>query len=609
LKAQQEELDDREFQDVFSVESLERMLFVFQEAECLPESRATILKIARYVYAELRADHGFGIDSVSRPALMAYINLLSINGCPAEARLVILKFGGRFRGAKPSPWLTVMKGFAMDDDNRQLRNITKEFPKYGMRFDQASHEELVNLLIDQGQFKAVQTAYECPITDNTEPSLAAKQAAIKCAILNSDTEWAQPIFYSLPQGPLPETVGITLLWEAAQGSSASSLAEKVKSWITSDALIKDAITVADLNSLIQYANASQNPGLAPSFVRLAEQWGLVPDQQTHLLQLESYVQAGAVEQTLEMLERRVDLSLLPSEKLPLCNKLIAMLCSSEQRDALFQRISSLLDPLFQDNVRLDPTTVAALTRMLLYRHDWEAISELLRPRLGTYDDEGKSFVQKAITDFILDRSQKDQEVWDVYELFKLAFPQAGVSIRTEIMCSFFERKRSDLAVLVFGHMRQAEDPRRRPKPDTYARCFQGIARNSDATNLELVHNMLKLDLEVNLNTRIQNGLMLAYAACGMPEKSMEIFRQILQSDDGPSHKTIRIFFRVCEKHHNGAQEAIKMLNKIKKVGVEVDRPLYSAYIEAVAAQCEFDLATTAIDNMEAEIGVPPTSTT
>jgi hypothetical protein len=609
LKAQQEELDDREFQDVFSVESLERMLFVLQEAECLPESRATILKIARYVYAELRADHGFGIDSVSRPALMAYINLLSSNGCPAEARLVILKFGGRFRGAKPSPWLTVMKGFAMDDDNRQLRNITKEFPKYGMRFDQASHEELVNLLIDQGQFKAVQTAYECPITDNTEPSLAAKKAAVKCAILNSDTEWARPIFYSLPQGPLPETVGITLLWEAAQGSSASSLAEKVKSWITSDALIQDAITVADLNSLIQYANASQNPGLAPSFVRLAEQWGLVPDQQTHLLQLESYVQAGAVEQTLEMLERRVDLSLLPSENLPLCNKLIAMLCSSEQRDALFQRISSLLDPLFQDSVRLEPTTVAALTRMLLYRHDWEAISELLRPRLGTYDDEGKSFVQKAITDFILDRSQKDQEVWDVYELFKLAFPQTGVSIRTEIMCSFFERKRSDLAVLVFGHMRQAEDPRRRPKPDTYARCFQGIARNSDATNLELVHNMLKLDLEVNLNTRIQNGLMLAYAACEMPEKSMEIFRQILQSDDGPSHKTIRIFFRVCEKHHNGAQEAIKMLKKIKKVGVEVDRPLYTAYIEAVAAQCEFDLAAAAIDNMEAEIGVPPTSTT
>lgn len=621
LKAQQEELDDREFQDVFSVENLERMLFVLSEAECLPESRATILKIARYAHAELCADHGFGPNSVSRPALLVYINLLSSNGCPAEARNTIIKFGGRFRGAKPSPWLTVMKGFAMDDDKRQLRNIVRDMEKYSLTFDQASHEELINLLIEQGQFKAVQTAYECPITSDfdprmvnkkaaiVEPSVTTKKAVVKYAIMNSEIEWARPIFHSLPQGPLSETVGITLLWEAAQGSNASSLAEKVKSWIASDAQIKDALTIADLNSVVQYANASQRPELAPGFVRLAEQWGLVPDQRTHLLQLESYIQAGAVEQTLEMLEQRVDLGLLPSENLPLCNKLIAMLCLSEQRDALFQRISSLLDPLFQDNVRLDPTTVAALTHMLLYRHDWEAISELLRPRLGTYDDEGKGVVRKVITDFILDSSQKDEDVWDVYELFKLAFPQTAVSVRTEVMCSFFERKRSDLAVLVFGHMRQAEDPRRRPKPDTYARCFQGIARNSDATNLELVHNMLKLDLEVNLNTRIQNGLMLAYAACEMPEKSMEIFRQILQSDEGPSQKTIGIFFKVCEKHHNGAQEAIKMLEKIKKVGLEVDRRLFTGYIEAVAAQCEFDLATTGIDKMQAETGVPPTSTT
>jgi hypothetical protein len=621
LKAQQGELDDREFQDVFSVESLERMLFVLQEAECLPEARATILKIARYAYAELRTDHGFGVDSVSRPALMAYINLLASNGCPAEARLVIINFGGRFRGAKPSPWLTVMKGFAMADDNRQLRNITQEFEKYGLKFDQASHEELINLLIGQGQFKAVQTAYACPITgafvssmpnkraDIVEPSISTKMKVIKQAILNSETKWAEPIFNSLPQAPLPETVGIYMLWEAAHGGNASSIAEKVKAWIASDAQIKDAITVTDVNSLIQYANASQSHELAPGFARLAEQWGLVPDQQTHLLQLESYIQAGAVEQTLEMLEQQIDLSLLPTENLPLCNKLIAMLCLSEQKDALFGRISSLLDPLFQENVRLDPTTVAALTRMLLYRHDWEAISELLRPRLGTFDDEGKTIVRNAITDFILDSSQKDQDVWDVYELFKLAFPQTGVDVRTGIMTSFFERKRSDLAVLVFGHMRQAEDPRRRPKPDTYARCFQGIARNNDTTNLELVHNMLKLDLEVNLTTRIQNGLMLAYAACEMPEKSMEIFRQILASDEGPSNKTIGIFFKVCEKHHNGAQEALKMLNKIKRVGIEVDRRLYTGYIEAVAAQCEFDVAISAIDSMQVEIGVPPTSTT
>lgn len=609
LKAQQNELEDREYQAVFSVESLERMLFVLSEAQCLPESRDIILKIARFAYLELCADHGFGPNSISRPALLVYINLLSINGSPEEARHAILKFGGQLRGAKPSPWLTVLKGFAMNDDRRQLRKITQEFEKYGIKFDQASHEELINILIAQDQIKAVQTVYECPIAGKSEPSLATKKAVIKYAILNSEVAWAKPIFESLRQGPSPDAAGIILLWEAAQGGSASSLAESVKSWTAADPQLKDSLTITDVNNLLQYANVVQNSQLAASFVKLAEQWGLIPDEQTHILQLEACIQAGDVERTLEILEERVDPNTLASENLPLANRLVTMLCLSKQKDAVFQQISSLLDPLFHDNVRLDPETVAALTRMLLYRHDWEAVSELLRPRLGTYDNEGRSVVRAAITDFILDLGQKDSDVWDVYELFKLAFPETGVSTRTEIMSTFFERKRSDLAVLVFGHMRQAEDLTRRPKPDTYARCFQGIARTSDATNLELVHNMLKLDLEVELNTRILNGLMLAYAACEMPEKSMEIFRQILQSDEGPAHKTIALFFKVCEKHHNGAQEALKMMKKVKKLEIAVDRRLYTAYIEAVAAQCEFDLATEAIDNMQAEIGVPPTSTT
>jgi hypothetical protein len=286
-----------------------------------------------------------------------------------------------------------------------------------------------------------------------------------------------------------------------------------------------------------------------------------------------------------------------------------MLCRSEEKDALFQQISTLLDPLFQDNVRLDPKTIAALTHLLLYRHDLEAVSDLLRPRLGNYDDEMRMWVRTALTDYILDMTQADTEVWNVYELLKIAFPETGVPMRTKIMSSFFERQRSDLAVQVFGHMRQAEEFARRPKPDTYARCFQGLSRTADATNLELVHNMLKLDVEVDLTTRILNGLMMAYTACEMPEKSMDIFRQILQSEQGPTRQTIRIFFKVCERHNNGAQEARKMISKVKKLEITLDRPLYSAYMEAVAAQCEFDLATEAINNMEAEVGVLPTSNT
>ncbi|KAJ5901084.1 hypothetical protein N7504_007077 [Penicillium tannophilum] len=608
LKAQQSELEESEWQDVFSVENLERMLFVLSEAQCLPEARDTILKIARFAYLELCADHGFGPNSISRPALLIYINLMASNGNPEEARHVIMKFGGQFRGAKPSPWLSVLKGFALKDDRRQLRKVSQELEKYGVKFDQASHEELTKLLIEQDLPTAVQTVYECPISGNSEPSVAAKSAVIQYAILNDEIAWAKPIYESLPRDPSPETVGTTLLWDAAQGSSMSSLVEKVKSW-TGASSLKEALTIAHVNSLIQYANSVSSPQLATDYAKLAEHWGLIPDEETHLLQLESFIQAGNVEQALAILEGKIDPSILASDHLPLANRLITMLCLSEQKDELFQQISSLLDPLFQENVTLNAETIAALTRMLLYRHDWDAVSELLRPRLGSLDGEGKGMIRTALTDYIMDMGETDANVWEVYQLLKLAFSETGVSVRTEIMCSFFERKRSDLAFLVFGHMRQAEDLSRRPKPDTYARCFQGMARTADAANLELVHNMLKLDLEVELNTRIFNGLMLAYAACEMPDKSMEIFKQILQSDEGPSQKTIAIFFKVCEKHHNGVQEAIKMMAKVKKLEITIDRRLYTAYMEAVASQCEFDMATEAINNMQAEIGVAPTSTT
>ncbi|KAJ5894457.1 hypothetical protein N7495_006148 [Penicillium taxi] len=609
LKRQQKEMEDHEWQDVFSVESLERMLFVLSEAQILPESRDTIMKIARFAYLELCADHGFGPNRISRPSLLIYINLLATNGNPEEARHTLVKFGGQLRGAKPSPWLTVLKGFAMKDDRHQLRKITQELEQYGIKFDQASHEELINLLIAQNLFKAVQTVYECPITGSSEPSMAAKNAVIKHAIFNAENKWAKPIFESLPQGPVSETIGISLLWEAARGSSAPSLAEKAKSWFATNPQLQEALSIADLNDLLQYANSVQNPQLASAFATLAREWGLDTDEQTYLLLLESHIQAGDVERSLEILEDRLDPSRLTGEKLPLANDLITMLCTSEKRDELFQQIASLLDPLFEDEIRLEPATIAALTHMLLYRHDWEAVSDLLRPRLGSYDSEGKTIIRTAVTDFILDLNQAESDAWEVYQLLKLAFPETGVAVRTELMCSFFERKNSDHAVHVFGHMRQAEDPTRRPKPDTYARCFQGLARMTDATNLELVHNMLKLDLEVELNTRVYNGMMLAYAACDMTEKSMEIFRQILQSDEGPSYKTIAIFFQVCQKHHNGTQEALKMMQKLKKLDFEIDRRLYTAYIEALAAQCEFDLASKAIDQMQAEIGVPPTSTT
>lgn len=607
LKAQQQELEPEDWTAIFSTESLENLLFVLSEASCLRESRKSVLEISQSAFTELCADHGFGPNEISRPALTSYINLLALNGRPADARYVVEKFWPKLRKARPSPWLAVIKGFALQNKRGEIRWTAERLEKHPKKLDRETHEELVLLLIEQDLLNAVQVIYERPLMPGHEPTLSTKEAVIRYALFKSETAWAQPIFESIISVPISQRMGPSLLWEAAHGKSAFDISETVKTWIAEDPEAKLSLTNSYLNDLIRLANAMNDPQLATDYSALASQWDLQPDSETQTLQLESCTLNNDVSRALELMQE-----LSPSavfEHLSLVNRLITMLCWSGQEDALFSQISGVLGPLFEKNVHLEGKTIAALTRLLLYRHDWEAVSELLRPRLGSYESEDIHEIRNVLTDYILDSNQKTDDVWEAYNLLRLAFPETGVPMRTNIMTTFFERDRSDLACLVFGHMRQAENRTQRPKPFTYARCFQGIARAGDAKNLELVHNMLKLDTHVDLGTQVRNGLMLAYACCDMPEKSMTIFRDILKSEDGPTLRTIAIFFKACESHPNGVQEAVKMMKKSKVMEIEIDRRMYTSYIVAFAANCEFDLAVQAVENMQAETGYEPTRNT
>lgn len=609
LKAQSEGMDPDVREIVFSTESLENMLYVLCEIECLSEAREPALRLARFAFQQLSEEDEFDRYNINRPALLAYINLLSSNGKPEEAHFLVDKFWRRARRWIPTPWLTVMKGYAMNGDRRRLGSIIEELETRGKGFDRASHEELTKLLIEQDLWDAAKTIYECPISSGQEASLAAKKAMAKSAVLHFDLAWAMPIFESIFRHPLAETMDVRLLWEAAQGKGSSDISEKIKIWTTENPELKSSLTIACITNLIEYANSIENPQLGAGFAALASRLGLEPDAQMHLLLLESRVMARDVGGTLESVQHLNEFGSAAFQNGPLVNKLIRALCTPGQDEALFDQLSSFLDPVFESGMRLEPDTIAALTHMLLHRHDVEAASELLRPRLASFGSEGRVNIRNVLVEFARDYSQEVTLAWEAYGLLQIAFPETAVSQRTDIMVSFFKRGRSDLACLVFGHMRQAEEPAKRPKPDTYAKCFQGIARAGDAENLELVHNMLKLDVEVDLNTRILNGLMLAYASCDMSEKGMEIFHDILQSDEGPSPYTIAIFFKVCENHHNGTMEAVKMMKKLKRLEISAYRRVYTAYIEALGAQGEFEFGTEAIEKMQSETGHAPTRNT
>lgn len=596
------ESDHLQWEDVSSRESLETVLYVLSEADCLPESHGAVRQMARLAYCELSASNETE-SNISRQALLAYIRIMAFNGNASEAHRVTTLSWKKLRRSKPSPWLWVMQGLAMENDRPNLYELVETSEKYGYTLDPASQEELTMTLLRQNMIEAAKTIYGCPLPRGTEQTLATKIAVIKASIMEGDLTWAKSVVLTLPSTPSAETRNIYLLWEAANGSGAAALEEILDRWSLNDPGLRQSLSISCVNDLIRYAYTIGNPQLAADFAALVQKWELEPDFETHtLLSLESRVQASDTEGILESLRELEEMDALHHISLPLTNKLIKNLCQSDLHDAAFEEISALLDPLVENSVRLEPDTLAALTRMLLRRHDWEAISQLLRPRLGSYASEERSLVLKTIVNFIKDANQTDDDVWEAYNLLKVAFPETVEKTRTSIMEVFFDRNRVDRACVVFGHMRQAASYLQRPKSETYIQCFRGIARAADAENLELVRNMLKLDLEVELTTRVRNALMLALAACEQPDEAMEIFRDILRSEEGPSSTTIAIFFRACATHPTGTVEAAKMMDKVRLLEIPVDRPMYTEYIKAFAAQGDHESAIEALDKMQSEIG-------
>jgi hypothetical protein len=118
--------------------------------------------------------------------------------------------------------------------------------------------------------------------------------------------------------------------------------------------------------------------------------------------------------------------------------------------------------------------------------------------------------------------------------------------------------------------------------------------------------MLKLDLEVEPTTRVRNGLMAAYNACGQPFTAIiDHFWKILASREGPTMSSFALALRACETWiPQGAMEARKTIAIMQSWDLEITKEIYDCYIGAIAGQCEFENTIELIEDMENDIGVP-----
>ncbi|KAL1953264.1 hypothetical protein VTO42DRAFT_3326 [Malbranchea cinnamomea] len=585
--------------------NIENALNLLSRAKCEPDALELVNQFAKLLFQQLREE--LETRTLLQPSVEAicdYAAILSSTGSSIEAEAVLSFYSEKIRPAGFLPWVHLLAGVEREGKGEEAVKKWHEICHH-IDLDQNSHEKIVRILADARCPLTVKAVYQTWRERGFQPTVGATVTAIKTAIWNSQIDWASSLANSLPSHPTLETLDTVLLLAAARGESPDSIEARLGELVARDHDIRRNLTISPINALLEYANQTNKSHLVEAYASVAKRWNLAPDEQTYKLLMEARLKMGDVQGALSVLRQPETETIIHQLPILIINEFVKHLCCSGRSEHDYDILLVLIDRLVEAKERFDPETLGVICLTLLYRRDLESVSNLLRPVIDSYNPKELKQIRDSFVRYISDMAEPTQGAWEAYQLLNMAFPSTSTREREALMASFFLRGRSDLACLVFGHMRQKEYSEARPTASTYALCFQGIAHSANVTSLHLVHNMLKLDLEVRPTTEILDGLTLAYAACGMPGRAMEFFRDILHSEEGPSENTLVVFFRVCETLPNGVQEATQMMEKLKSLDIQPDAQVYNAYIGALAGHCEVERAADAVQDMETKTGEPP----
>ena len=411
----------------------------------------------------------------------------------------------------------------------------------------------------------------------------------------------------MDSSPTPMLLSIEFLW-STRGKSPRDVVVALESDV-SNGQTNSEQRARNVKTLLEYYVTQGNIAMSAQLLVFMQENGWEPARQIPLLELKHLINTHEWSQAYDAYENLQSVEVSPEMELQLMADLLGGLCRA--KDANHEHILTILEDLIKRDAEIGPETVAAAAKALIGHGDLAEFSELLRIKFDDFDSADLDLVQKEFVSAFHNASIDNLRAWDIYELYRKLFPDASVQIRTEIMKTFFKRGHSDLACLVFGHMRQSEIPERRPRADTYADCYMGIAAAGDREGLKLVHNMLKLDLEITPNLKIKNSLIAAYAGSELSYRSFEIYEEILNSTEGPNWNTFAHVLRACEKFPGpGGDEAKTIMQTLKVRDIDLNRDIYIAYIGALAGNLDVGLVTEneifqALHDMESVVGEKP----
>ncbi|KAH8727917.1 hypothetical protein GQ44DRAFT_79554 [Phaeosphaeriaceae sp. PMI808] len=515
-------------------------------------------------------------------------------------------------------WNNVLKSIVQEGDMEQMRQTAALIRRLNVPVTPPMQYHLVAFFAEQKEMDEARFWYAYSLTSTAEEEEAqpvgrTSAALLKASALSSDLSFGHQVVASLLKDDMPNKAAwdAVFLWSAAIGKGVDEVDrmmsvmvrrnDEARQKTPSVEVIRPDIDT--INTLVEFSMSKQDPYSAERYITLGEKRGISPNERTYTMQIQYRLSVKDIDGArAAYFNLQSDFSGEAQSVLAI-NQLIQTLCELKYNH--FDDLMVMVDDLHERKARFAPETIASLCLLHLRRGESYDAIDLLQVHAHQFTPAQRRIIQNNLLVFILDGETSTTDAWDTYQILRKVFVETPRDDRVKIMNDFFERKRPDMACHVFFHMRNHVSREYSANRDVYVAAFTGFARCADAESLELAHNQLKLDFNVDIDTRLRNSLMLAYAATGENTKALQFWREICESKEGPSYNSITIAFRSCEGMHYGYQHARSIWQRLKEQDVEIDKTIWLAYMSAITRNHQHDDALALIENVEEEYGFTP----
>lgn len=543
--------------------------------------------------------------------LQNYVAILCRTGDSKEARDVLEAYWEQNAVEKEEdrdPWPYVLKGFSHEKNEVEILRTIEMMKKF-------------SILATQHAYRALATHYA--LKDDVEQTrrwvdeanengvglgdLAQKNNAyrilLEFCLRNQEMEWGVAILEADAQSSKSKqrVWSATLQAAAGTGKSVDEVDRMLEVLVRRSTDGDKGPSTTTLNALINFAVTKNDPYMAERYYGLLDKWNATPNAQSYILQIEYRLQAGDIEGAKATYAKLREEKISNNEDWDIMNKLVCAMAQSSRPNN--EAIMGLVDDLSERHIVFPAETVSVLCHYHLERDEYFEVVDLLQTFAYQFSTAQRMQLRDLLASFALDSKTDTGRSWDTYMIFHQVFDlETRRDLRNATMTSFFERGRPDLATHVFMRMSRHVRGDTRPDVDTYVAALEGIALTREAEALEVIHNQLKLDTDVEPCTRLYNALMLAYTACDAPWRSLEFWDQIATSDEGPSYNSLHIALRACQRAPFGFRTAQTIWAKLEQTDVEINKDLFASYVGALAGNQMFDECTILIGRTEEATG-------